>query len=82
LHLAIKSAEHFPNTRSIKELLIKGSDRNVKDNLGRKPIDVVRELNIMNGKLRNELENLMVRNLFLKTFLLGKEEKLLCTITC
>jgi ankyrin repeat protein len=32
LHLAVKSADNFPNTRAIKELLIKGADRNVKDN--------------------------------------------------
>lgn len=28
LHLAVRSAENFPNTRSIKELLIKGSNIN------------------------------------------------------
>jgi ankyrin repeat protein len=28
LHLAVKSAENFTNTRSIKELLIKGANRN------------------------------------------------------
>ena len=27
LHLAIKSADNFPNTRAIKELLIKGADK-------------------------------------------------------
>lgn len=51
LHLAIKSAEHFPNTRSIKELLIKGADRNITDNLGRKPVDMIKELNGGNPRL-------------------------------
>jgi len=27
LHLAIKSADNFPNTRAIKEILIKGADK-------------------------------------------------------
>lgn len=41
MHLAVKSAEHFPNTRSIKELLIKGADRSKEDKKGRKPIDII-----------------------------------------
>jgi len=31
LHLAVKSADNFPNTRAIKELLIKGADKHSKD---------------------------------------------------
>jgi len=27
LHLAIKNAHNFPNVRAIKELLVKGADR-------------------------------------------------------
>ncbi len=57
LHLAVKSVEHFPNTRSIKELLIKGSDRNSKDKEGRKPIDLTHEL--YNEKLKLELQTLL-----------------------
>ena len=65
LHLAIKSAEHFPNTRSIKELLIKGSSRTIKDKLGRTPADMLKEVG--NPKLRQELSHLLVKklNLFL-----------------
>lgn len=59
LHLAVKSAEHFPNTRSIKELLIKGASRTIKDNLGRMPVDMVKEIG--NPKLREELFNLLVK---------------------
>jgi hypothetical protein len=44
LHLAVKSAEHFPNTRSIKELLIRGADRSVKDAQGRKPVDLCKDI--------------------------------------
>ena len=32
LHLAVKSAEHFPSLRAIKELLIKGASRSAKVN--------------------------------------------------
>jgi len=44
LHLAIKSAENFPNTRAIKELLIKGADKAKKDNSGRLPITFVKDI--------------------------------------
>ena len=44
LHLAIKSADSFPNTRSIKELLIKGADRHIKDMNGKKPIDFCKDI--------------------------------------
>lgn len=44
LHLAIKSAENFPNTRAIKELLIKGANKNAKDNFGRIPSDFTKDL--------------------------------------
>ena len=57
LHLAVKSVEHFPNTRSIKELLIKGSDRNAVDKQGRKPIDLAED--IYNPRLKMELKSLL-----------------------
>lgn len=60
LHLAVKSADHFPSTRSIKELLIKGASRTLRDNKGRKPIDMVKDLN--DSRLKNELYNLLSRN--------------------
>ena len=44
LHLAIKSADNFPNTRAIKELLIKGANRLAKDNLGKTPLDFTRDI--------------------------------------
>ena len=44
LHLAIKSADNFPNTRSIKELLIKGANRDARDIQGRRPIDLLGEV--------------------------------------
>ena len=53
LHLAVKSAEHFPSTRSIKELLIKGASRNIRDNFGRKPIDMSVEIN--DARLRQDI---------------------------
>lgn len=44
LHLAIKSAENFPNTRSIKELLIKGADKGLEDIEGKRPIDLINDV--------------------------------------
>jgi DNA-binding transcriptional regulator/RsmH inhibitor MraZ len=57
--LAVKSADHFPNTRSIKELLIKGASRTTKDNNGRIPLDMTKDIN--NVKLKAELTPILVR---------------------
>lgn len=40
LHLAVKSSEEIKSTRSIRHLLIKGAQREVKDKLGRTPLDM------------------------------------------
>ena len=58
LHLAVKQAENFPNTRSIKELLIKGAERTNIDIEGKKPID--NAVFISDQKLKAELEILLV----------------------
>ena len=39
LHLAVKSAKEHRSTKGVKQLLIKGADRNALDNSGMKPID-------------------------------------------
>jgi len=39
LHLAVKSVEILKSTRPVKALLIKGANRDAKDNDGKKPID-------------------------------------------
>lgn len=41
LHLAVKSSEDIRSTKGIKLLLIKGADRNIQDNSGKKPIELV-----------------------------------------
>ena len=41
LHLAVRYSARFPNTRAIKELLIKGADRDAVEKSGLKPIDLV-----------------------------------------
>ena len=35
------NSENFYHLRAIKELLIKGANREITDNLGQKPIDVI-----------------------------------------
>ena len=57
LHLAVRSADHFPNTRSIKELLIKGASRSITEENGLKPIDLVDE--IEDEQKRRELLELL-----------------------
>eukprot|EP00347_Sterkiella_histriomuscorum_P002633 403367392 len=59
LHQAIKRASHFPSTRSIKELLIKGADPNIKNFYNQRPIDLVQD--IQNLQLREELYNILSR---------------------
>jgi uncharacterized protein YeeX (DUF496 family) len=58
LHLAVKSAENFSNTRALKELLIKGADRKARDNERRLPVDLAG--NIKNNTLQNEVRNILV----------------------
>jgi ankyrin repeat protein len=41
LHLAVRAADNLKSTRSVRHLLIKGARKDVKDNFGRLPIDVV-----------------------------------------
>ena len=53
LHLAVKAAEQLNSGRPIRALLVRGADRDIKDKIGRKPIDLVNE--IKTTKLRREL---------------------------
>ena len=57
LHLAVRSADHFPNTRSLKELLIKGASRDIKENSGKKAIELVSE--VEDEQKRKELTELL-----------------------
>ena len=41
LHLAVKSYKENRSSKGIKQLLIKGADRNATDNQGKKPIDYI-----------------------------------------
>ena len=55
--MAVRSADQFPNTRSIKELLIKGASRDIADENGLKPIDLVDE--VEDEAKRKELKELL-----------------------
>jgi palmitoyltransferase len=57
LHLAVKSAEQLRSTRPVRSLLIRGASRNVRDNRGQKPIDLVEEFE--HGSLKLELFSLL-----------------------
>jgi hypothetical protein len=41
LHIALKYAERWDDMRSIKELLMKGAERQIKNKDGERPIDIV-----------------------------------------
>eukprot|EP00347_Sterkiella_histriomuscorum_P023344 403335004 len=43
LHLAVKSSEDLRSTKAIKQLLIKGADKNITDKQDNKPIDLLRD---------------------------------------
>ena len=63
LHLAVRSVELFPNTRAIKELLIKGASRTVTDENGLKPYDLIEEIdqNEDNENIKAELKSLLAK---------------------
>ena len=58
LHLAVKSAAHFPNTRAIKELLIKGGSRTIETHNGSTPYDLI-EPSADDDNLDEELKTLL-----------------------
>ena len=41
LHIAVTSVPKLGSTRSVKALLLKGADRDAKDNKNKKPIDLI-----------------------------------------
>lgn len=58
LHLSIKAAEDLKSSRSVRHLLIKGSNRKIKDKIGRTPMDIVNEIRI--PELKEELKHYIV----------------------
>lgn len=71
LHLAIRYSSRFPNTRAIKELLIKGADRDAVEKDGKRPVDILedlareRELNGISEETIEELRQLLKKPKFL-----------------
>ena len=63
LHLAVRYSARFPNTRAIKELLIKGADRDAVELSGLKPIDLVESLE--DNETKEELRGLLKKPTFL-----------------
>ena len=59
LHLAVKSAGMLKTSRPVRLLLIRGERRDIKDKLGRKPIDLVEEVDF--PMLAAELRDMLVR---------------------
>ncbi|CDW88101.1 dhhc zinc finger domain containing protein [Stylonychia lemnae] len=57
LHLAVRSAEKFQNTRSIKELLIKGADIDLKEKQQKSSSDLADTINNIN--LREEIKSIL-----------------------
>ena len=53
MHLAIKAAEELNNSRPVRSLLFNGSPTDIKDNEGRRPIDIAKT--IENPKLKLEI---------------------------
>ena len=63
LHLAVRYASRFPNTRAIKELLIKGADRDAVEKNGLKAIDLIETLD--DNELKEELRGLLKKPTFI-----------------
>ena len=63
LHLAVRYSHRFPSTRAIKELLIKGADRDAVEKNGLKPIDLVDRIEDLETK--EELLGLLQKPTFI-----------------
>jgi palmitoyltransferase ZDHHC13/17 len=50
LHLAVKSVDQLDSVRPVRILLMRGANRDIKDYRGRRPIDLVEQIN--NAELR------------------------------
>lgn len=59
LHLAVRYSNRFPNLRTIKELLIKGADRDATERSGLRSVDLVETLE--DEDAREELKNLLAK---------------------
>jgi hypothetical protein len=59
LHLAVKSVETLKSTRPVRALLIRGAPRDLKDNKGKVPADLISDLTSasMRQTLIEELDN-------------------------
>jgi palmitoyltransferase len=44
LHLAVKSSEQLKSGRPMRALLMRGADRNIRENKGKLPIDLVEDI--------------------------------------
>lgn len=64
LHLAVKSVEQLKSTRPVRALLIKGADRMVKDNEGRKPVDYISEN--LPDVIKRDLKNMLAKPRYLE----------------
>lgn len=59
MHLAVKSVETLKSTRPVRALLIRGAPRNIKDERGRIPADLISDLSSVSMKqtLIEDLDN-------------------------
>ena len=63
LHLAVRYSPRFPSTRAIKELLIKGANRDATEKNGLKPIDLIDLLE--DSEMKEELRELLKKQTFI-----------------
>lgn len=63
LHLAVRYSARFPSTRAIKELLIKGADRDAVEKMNLKPIDLIE--NLSDNEMKEELSELLKKQTFI-----------------
>lgn len=58
MHLAVKSVDHVESTRPVRFLLIRGARKDIRDNKGRLPSDLIKE--VRNKDLAEELTRMLV----------------------
>ncbi|CDW81974.1 dhhc zinc finger domain containing protein [Stylonychia lemnae] len=68
LHLAVKSVEHLKSTRPVRSLLLKGADREAKDNEGRKARDYISDN--LPDPIRRDLKNILAKQRYIECMMI------------
>lgn len=64
LHLAVKAAQDIQTIRAVRQLLVKGSNRDAESENGLKPVQMIKEN--LDEEQKNELERILSEPVYLE----------------